>query len=147
MEELNSLLDNLKTMKDIVQTLRVLAPKAQPEGRHGRTVREFNEAVIAMQNVMVDTLQMTIEVQTSQSRLISRIHELEQEVKRSEDWSREKGRYTLTDWKGRMAYTVKEEVMESGEIVHYLCANCYTKGVKSFLEDFHGMIVCVTCKG
>jgi len=68
------------------------------------------------------------------SALIRRVRELEEEVTRLKAWGAEKARYELKELRrGLFAYILKEG-KEEGEPPHALCAKCYQRGVKSFLQ-------------
>jgi hypothetical protein len=75
--------------------------------------------------------------QAAQETLLKEKRELEEELRRFEDWDTEKQRYKLEDvGQGCMAYVLKPGV-ENGEPAHSICAVCYQEGRKSILVPFH----------
>ena len=114
-------------------------------------LKDINDA--AVRNTAVIELQEKIlAAQEQQMALAERVRELEEEVARYETWDTEKERYELTQVGDRraLAYTLKEGV-ESPEHPHQLCANCFTDGKKSILqEEVHSVghahiLVCHHC--
>ena len=85
----------------------------------------------------MDAQALTLEAQGEQSRLLARITELEKEVKRADDWVKERQRYELIHLEDRVVYGLREKSKQEDEPIHYLCTNCYEDGVKSILQP-HG---------
>lgn len=65
---------------------------------------------------------------------VDRIRELEAKIAGFENWNAEKERYELKAiGRGALAYMLKPEVR--GTLPpHWLCANCYEKGEKAYLQ-------------
>ena len=85
-----------------------------------------NAAVIELQEKILTA-------QTTQSELLERVSELEKEVTKLKTWDADKQRYELVALAPNVvAYAVKE-AMRGSEPQHYLCANCYNQGNKSYL--------------
>jgi hypothetical protein len=85
------------------------------------------------------------------SALIERVRELEEEMARLKAWGAEKERYELKELRrGLFAYILKEG-KEEREPPHALCATCYQRGIKSFLQTSGDQMVhdhswkCPTC--
>jgi hypothetical protein len=104
-----------------------------------------NDAVIELQEKILGA-------QTSQAVMIQQVGELEKEVAALKAWDADKQRYELKDlWKGFFAFIPKQG-MENGEPPHAICANCYQKGLKSFLQSSGHPVVhdrswdCHACK-
>ena len=94
----------------------------------------INEVKIALQEHILNAQQALAAANEQQSAVAERIRNLEQEIMRLKDWSAEKERYHLQDiYRGAMAYVPKPG-MENGEPPHWLCANCFNQGRKSFLQ-------------
>jgi hypothetical protein len=118
-----SALASLKAMKDIAQAMVGLRDSAA-----------FQEKVIEFQSKILDAQSAISALQEERSVLIERIRTLEEEVTKAKAWDAEKQRYQLQAVdRGAFAYVLKPEVQGS-EPPHWLCANCYSKGHKSFLQ-------------
>jgi hypothetical protein len=119
-----SALASLKAMKDIAQAMVGLRDSAA-----------FQEKVIEFQSKILDAQSAISALQEERSVLIERIRTLEEEVTKAKAWDAEKQRYQLQAVdRGAFAYVLKPEVQGS-EPPHWLCANCYSKGHKSFLQS------------
>jgi DNA-directed RNA polymerase subunit RPC12/RpoP len=75
-----------------------------------------------------------VEAEQRTMTLQRRVSELEKEIMELNNWQREAERYQLAEvTPGVPAYVVKPG-MENGEPTHYLCANCFARYEKSFLQ-------------
>ena len=128
-----------------LQALTSLTNKAKQHGASDEFTRDLNTAVINMQGAVMDAQSMTLEAQGEQSRLVARITELEKEVKRADDWDKEKLRYELIYLGRRVVYGLCEGSRQEGEPNHYLCTTCYEDGVKSILQPFGVRWNCLRC--
>ena len=98
-------------------------------------LKDINDA--AVRNTAVIELQEKIlAAQAQQMALVESVGELEKEVARFKTWDAEKERYELTQVgdHSTLVYTLKEGV-KSSEHPHQLCANCFTDGKKSILQE------------
>jgi hypothetical protein len=87
-----------------------------------------NAAVIELQEKILSA-------QSAQSELVESVSELKKRVAELEAWDAEKQRYDLAQIApGIVCYMLKPE-MRSAEPTHRLCANCYAKGNKAFLQQ------------
>lgn len=121
--EISAGLSSLKTMKDIVQGLNAAKNEAA-----------LNSVKIDLQGLILEAQQGLFAAQEAQSADARRIADLEQELVRLKDWSAEKQRYELTSFRGgSVAYAQKPSV-ENRQAPHWLCANCFEQGRKSFLQ-------------
>jgi hypothetical protein len=112
-----SSLGAFKTMLDLAKGLK---------DSNDATIR--NAAVIELQGKI-------LAAQAEQSELIERNRELEKELARLKGWDAEKQRYELVQIApGVVAYAQNASVCDR-EPFHYLCANCYSAGKKSFLQQ------------
>ena len=100
--------------------------------------------VFELQRVMSEIVQQLLASQSEQAALSRRIHDLEAQVARFENWDGEKQRYELKELApGTLVYRTKPG-MENGEPVHDLCPHCYQQGVKSILQRSGFAQGCVT---
>jgi hypothetical protein len=107
----------LKTAFDIAKGLKDIDDAT----RRNAAVIELQEKILAAQQ--------------SQSSLIETARELEKEVVQLKAWEADKQRYELTALStGIVAYALKPS-MSNGEPAHYLCANCFASGKKSYLQQ------------
>lgn len=97
-------------------------------------LKDINDATI--RNAAIIELQEKIlTAQAAQSELVERVGELEKEVAHLKTWETDKERYELVQIApGNVAYALKASVRD-GETPHYLCANCFSAGKKSFLQQ------------
>lgn len=83
---------------------------------------------------VIDLQEKILSAQQSQSALVERVHDLEEEVAGFEQWEAEKKRYALTDFGGNtFAYSLKPETA-NGEPAHRICPTCYEKRQKAILQ-------------
>lgn len=95
---------------------------------------EVREKVIAMRDALLDAQQRMFEVQASQMEMTEKVRRLEEELAKCQGWEREKERYALKQFPiGTLAYGVKPE-HQGSDPMHFICTNCYEKGVKSLLQ-------------
>jgi hypothetical protein len=121
--EITAGLQSLKMAKDIVQGLNA-----------AKTEAAINSVKIDLQGLILEAQQGLFAAQEAQTAATLRIADLEQEIVGLKDWSAEKQRYHLVDaGRGAVAYMPKPG-MEQGEPAHWLCANCFNQGRKSFLQ-------------
>jgi hypothetical protein len=107
----------LKTAFDIAKGLKDIDDAA----RRNAAVIELQEKILSAQQ--------------SQSSLIETVSNLEKEVSRLKAWDADKQRYELKALAmGVVAYALKPS-MSNGEPDHYLCANCFAAGKKSYLQQ------------
>jgi len=86
-----------------------------------------NAAVIELQEKILFA-------QAAQLELVETIGELKKRVVELEAWDADKKRYELKDiWNGSLAYAIKES-MRGSEPPHNICANCYERGHKRYLQ-------------
>lgn len=109
-------LGSIKTALDIVQGLKNLSDASAR-----------NRAVIELEEKLVAATQ-------AQKALLNRIRELEEEVAGFETWDAEKDRYELKKFGHGVARLLKPEA-QSGEPSHPICANCFEKRKKIFLQQ------------
>lgn len=116
-------LGSLKALKDIVQGLNAAGTQAA-----------VTEMQVRLNSLILDAQHALLAANEAQAACVERVRDLEQQIVQLKDWDREKQRYQLEAVsQGAFAYTMKPG-MESGEPPHWLCANCYGRGQKSFLQ-------------
>jgi hypothetical protein len=94
----------------------------------------IQDKVIELQGVILSAQSSALAANTAQFALLERVRDLEQEIVQLKDWEREKQRYQLNSiGRGAFAYMPKPG-MEDGEPPHWLCANCFNRRQKSFLQ-------------
>lgn len=98
-----------------------------------RGLKDIHDATIRDQ--VAFTLQRQIlEAQTAQMALVDDVGNLKAQIAQFETWDAEKQRYELVAVRdGALAYQIKG-TMQGGEPDHYICANCYERRTKSFLQ-------------
>ena len=140
MEEIDAINTGLSTIRQIVPLFRSLLEKAPQEGASEDFTRQLNEAVINMQQAVIDAQEMVLASQATETRLRSRLQELEQHNAGAEKWAQEISRYELVNLGQNrvMAYALRKEFMSEDQAEHYLCTNCSEDGIKSILQ-FTGM--------
>ena len=121
-----------------LQALTSLTNKAKQHGASDEFTRDLNTAVINMQGAVLDAQSMTLEAQNAQSRLLSEINKLKDQVKRADDWAKEKARYELIKRDNSQVYKLREGSRED-DPMHYSCPVCYEEGMKSILQQFWGI--------
>lgn len=137
---LSGLISNFGAAQDIAKAMLEL-----------KTISEVQGKVTELQNVILSAQNTALTAQSQQSTLIQRVADLEKEIANVKAWEAEKQRYELKALKpGVFAYTLKPS-SANGEPSHWLCANCYNKGIKSILQnagDFYGVSThnCHSCK-
>ncbi len=87
-----------------------------------------NAAVIELQEKILSA-------QASQSALVESVSELKKRVAELEAWDTEKQRYELSEVAPGIVCYMLKRAMRGAEPTHRLCANCYAKGHKSFLQQ------------
>lgn len=86
-------------------------------------------------SLIVEFTAKLMEAQQHEALLVERIGALEKRVVQFENWEAEKQRYELQKLHpGILIYRLKSG-MENGEPPHEICADCYSKGVKSYLHN------------
>lgn len=115
-----------------------------------KTMAEVQAKAIELNEKIIDAQHRIFEANATQTALIDRIRELEGQVAKMKDWDAQKERYQLkTPHPGIAVYALKK-AMSNGETAHYLCANCFQNGKRSFLQygDREGWvtIVCSACR-
>lgn len=109
-------ISGFKTMLDIVKSFK-----------------DTNDAAIR-QAIALDLGEKILDARQNQEALIEERRGLKEKLASFERWYIEKERYELKAiYTGSYAYTLKKD-KQDGEPPHWLCANCYQRGTKSFLQ-------------
>ena len=94
----------------------------------------FQGKVFELQRAIIDAQQSVFAANEERSALIEKIGCLEKELTNLKAWETEKQRYELQDvGHGSLAYVIKESVRGSAP-PHQICANCYERGHKRYLQ-------------
>ena len=149
MDNLGDLSQSVHAVTCAVQTIFTLGHKAKGQGASDEFTSELNSAIVEMQNTVMDAQRVAIEAQAREGHLNSRIVQLELELARINDWTDEKTRYRLVEFRSRFtAYTLREDLVQEGEPTQYLCVNCYENRIKTVLR-YHDTLVpsweCIRC--
>lgn len=99
-----------------------------------KTETAINQAVIDIQRNVLETQGALSAAQEVHTANLKRIDALEQEIVRLKDWSAEKQRYELKRYHpGSVARVLKLD-MAGADPIHRLCAHCYDRGEKGYLN-------------
>jgi hypothetical protein len=114
-----------------------------------KTVKDIDDA--SRRNATIMELQEKILLaQAAQSQLLEENADSRRRLRELECWESEKARYELREISpGMLCYMLKEE-FGSQEPEHRLCANCFSAGRKSFLQqhikrDYYDKFKCHSC--
>ena len=124
MTSITALLGTFKSIKDVAESMVALRDK-----------HLITEKVAEINSKIIDAQQGIFAVNAERSELVQMVSALEKEIADLKAWNIEKERYQLVALASNvMAYQLKPT--ESGiEPTHLLCANCFTDGKKSFLNQ------------
>jgi DNA-directed RNA polymerase subunit RPC12/RpoP len=120
------LIASLRAAVEIVKELRDLSDPSLIQSK----VSELKKVIMTAQSCALAT-------QSAQFDLLVNQRDLEEEMAKLKAWNTEKYRYELQSvGPGAVAYVLKES-MRGSEPIHWLCANCFQSGRKSFLNESH----------
>ena len=121
--EFSSAIQSVKVLSEILQAAKGLKKSA-----------EIKDAVIELQNRLQSALVKSLAEFEKVDSLKARISDLEKEIAELKDWGNEARRYALTELcPGVVNFTVKEGY-ENAEPFHRLCASCFGKRQKGYLQ-------------
>jgi hypothetical protein len=128
--EMNAAVQSGRVLWDFIKTNKQLA-----------NASELHTAVSKLNAELARAWEMTLDAQEKQSSLqeklavcAERVRQLEKELGELKDWNREAERYQLGMIAPSVpAYSLKPG-MENDEPPHHLCANCFARKEKSFLQ-------------
>ncbi|ACA57723.1 TPA: hypothetical protein RQ837_006418 [Pseudomonas aeruginosa] len=125
----------IKAATDITQSMLTLKTDAAVTTK----VVELNGVLLGLQSQLNSA-------HADQTTLTRRIGELEAEIAQFKRWEQEKERYQLHQTEaGGLVYRIKPEV-QGTEPLHYICADCYQKGIKTILQPcFDGCYKALRC--
>jgi hypothetical protein len=88
----------------------------------------------SFQSKIIDANNAAFAAQEERTELIEKVRQLEKQVGDLTAWQVEKQRYELIEAsEGAFTYVLKAD-RQSGEPIHWLCANCYQNNKKSILQ-------------
>jgi hypothetical protein len=129
-------LGGLKTAGEIAKALLQMKSESDRQAK-----------VIELQSVILAAQSSAIAAQSDQFTMLEEVRKAKVELANVKAWETEKQRYQLVvPYSGCTVYALKES-MSAGEAPHYLCANCFQDGKRSFLQHIQpkGNFVHLTC--
>ena len=123
--EIVAAIQGIQATKNVLKALFALKITGEVQSK----LTEIGDHLMSAQSAALDA-------QAEQQLMSLRIHELEEQLIKFENWEAEKQRYELKETKpGRktFVYTIKES-MQGGEPPHSICPNCYEDRAKSILQ-------------
>jgi hypothetical protein len=145
--EISAGLSSLKAATDILKGLNAASTQAA-----------INEVKIGLQEKIFDAREALSAAQEAQAACLKKVRELEAQIVQLKDWEGEKQRYHLQAIDSGVVAYMPKPGMENGEPPHWLCANCFSRGQKSYLQfkgqdrtptgsrGDHSTYGCDTCK-
>jgi Zn finger protein HypA/HybF involved in hydrogenase expression len=98
-----------------------------------KALKDINDATIR-NGAIIELQEKILAAREAQTALLERISDLEKEVANFKTWDAEKQKYEMKVISpGSFVYALKEQI-KGTEPPHYICANCYEDGNKSFLQ-------------
>lgn len=139
--EIATSLTGIKTALDILKGLK-----------KSDTSRPILGEIADLQSALIEVQQGIMAANETHTADIERIRDLEKEVADLKAWGAERENYELINVGfGSVVYSLKQSIQPRGT-PHWLCANCYTQGKKSFLSrvaqlPIHGAVnwACSNC--
>jgi Zn finger protein HypA/HybF involved in hydrogenase expression len=98
-----------------------------------KALKDINDAAIR-NGAIIELQEKIVAAREAQATLLERIRELEKEVADFKTWDTEKQKYEMKVLSPEaIVYSLKTQI-PGAEPAHYICANCYEDGKKSFLQ-------------
>jgi uncharacterized protein with PIN domain len=126
-----------------ISSMMAMAGSLKTAGELLKGLADIKEAaavqakIVELTNVIMTAQSHALSAQNAQLGLLEINRELEARLAQIEGWEAEKLRYELRDFGNQtFAYVLKPD-LSNGEPLHYLCANCFPRGVKSILQRRH----------
>lgn len=112
----------------------------------------IDSKVIELRDHLIEAQSGVLQAHMEQAALIQEVRDLKEKIVQLETWNKEKQRYQLVSpWSGIYVMALKESAKAS-DPPHLICANCYEKGRKEFLQNVetydmrrHNLIKCPRC--
>lgn len=133
--EIISAIQSVKALSELVKAAHDLSNYA-----------EFITAVSEISTKLMSATAVALASQEKQSTLTNRISELENQLRKIEDWERNIKRYKLYEFPTRALAYVLQQDMQQEEPMHYLCTSCVDKRQKSILQPYRNFLHCPVCK-
>ncbi len=100
-----------------------------------RDTAKFGDAVIELQTQILAAQQGAFAAQRRETALAQEVSDLKKRIAEFETWETEKEKYELLKLPpGVLVRSLKKDE-ESAEVLHYICADCYERGQKSYLHS------------
>ena len=116
-----------------------------------KSLTDVQGKVIELQSAILSAQSSALSANSDQAAMVEDIRALKKEIADVKAWESQKQRYKLVSpLTGVSAYAIQKS-MSNGEAAHYLCANCFQNGKKSFLAQTGNKegwvaLVCSACK-
>lgn len=94
-----------------------------------------NALLIEFQKALIQTQGITASEQIKNASLVSRNHELEQEIVRLKDWSAEREKYELKEVAPGFFARIERGYMGKLQSAQKFCATCFEQSIKSPLQQ------------
>ena len=99
------------------------------------SVPAVTEKILELQNRISDVQGTVLASQQREFVLTEQCRELQEELRRVNDWETEKARYVLRNIDHKFVYARKPDACTFGEGPHWLCARCFEDHKKSYLQS------------
>jgi hypothetical protein len=118
-------LSSLKAAKDIAEAMVGVRDAAAFQGK-----------LIEFQSKIIDANNAAFAAQDERSALLEEIRTLKEQVAQFKAWDAEKQKYVLAPiGPGAVAFVLKPQT-KGTQTPHWLCATCFEKGNKGYLQKF-----------
>lgn len=123
----------IQQLMAITQSVQVLSTLLKA----ANGLRNFNEFVAAISEINAQLLNANAAALASQKEqltLSNRVRELEEKIMSMENWNSESERYQLAELCPGVVHYVLKPSVDNSEPSHTLCANCFSKRQKGYLQ-------------
>ena len=143
--EMTNLGDTLQAVVSGLQMLRPLIGGGGQQESGSESNQDLKNVFIDLQDAVLSVQSIALESQNERSRLLSRIADLEKQIKSDNDWAKDKDRYKLVSWGSAHVYALRKEVQQEGEPIHRVCPYCYEEQSKAILQKLDFKLRCGRC--
>ena len=96
--------------------------------------KALQDKTIELNRMILSAQQDAMAANAAQTELIARMRQLEQELAELKSWHADRSRYELADIGGGVVALQIKESVRNGEAFHRICADCASRGQKSYLQ-------------